>query len=166
MFYVLLSLLCIVLIVMTTKDTFKNVESPTAPISKKTTVAYDFDDCLKNVKTKLPLPDVVHNMLEDYNKGNRVIIVTARGKIGVPEIEDFLAEYNLDYKIEIFTTGDNLSRMKSPIICRENVDIFYDDQPGFLQDVADNCPNVILYQTFPNDRENIRPYKNRKRSRS
>ena len=128
----------------------------TSPV--RLTIAYDFDDCLKNVKTKKPLTSVVNNMLNDYKTDKRVIIVTARGKAGVPEIEDFLKEYNLEGKIPIYTTGDNVDRKKSTILCKENVDVFFDDQPGFLEDVAKNCPHIQLFQTFPDSEIQIKPY--------
>ena len=167
MICILLSLLCIVFIFMTNRGMSKYTEPiSTKKSTHKLTVAYDFDDCLKNVKTKNPLSDVVNNMLKDYENQYRVIIVTARGALGVPEIENFLKQYNLNGKVPIYTTGDTVDRKKSPIICRENVDVFFDDQPGFLEDVAKNCPKVQLFQTFPDSEISIRPYpSNRKRMR-
>lgn len=156
--YILLILICLIMVIN------KHRMTESVEISRKT-IAYDFDDCLKNYKTKKPIEPVVNDMKRNYKNGNRVIVVTARGQLGVPEIKRFLEEMDMDVTIPIFATGDSISRKKSKVIKQENVDVFFDDQPGFLEDVAINCPNVKLYRTFPDDEVSIRPYVNRKRVR-
>ena len=117
-----------------------------------TTVGYDFDDCLREYKTKKDIMSVVNKMLSDHQNGKRVVIITARGTIGKPEIVEFLKKYGkTEDQIKIYTTGDNFSRKKSPVIKQLGVDVFYDDQEGYLQDVKINCPNVKLYKTVPTD---------------
>ena len=156
--YILLILICLIMVI-NKRRMAENVE-----INRKT-IAFDFDDCLKNYKTKKPIKAVVNEMKCNYKNGHRIIIVTARGQVGVPEIKQFLKEIDMDVGIPIFATGDSISRKKSKVIKQENVDVFFDDQPGFLEDVAINCPNVQLFQTFPDDEVSIRPYVNRKRVR-
>ena len=146
-------LLCIVLllVVLMWSKTSTYVPKP------RLTVAYDFDDCLKSVDGR-PLTRVVDSMLSHYRNGDRVIIVTARGQAGVPGIEEFLGNYGLRGRIRIYTTGDKPNREKYSTICSQNVDIFYDDQPGFLDGVAKNCPNVKLFRTDPMGPRQIIPY--------
>lgn len=126
------------------------------------TIGYDFDDCLKNFKTKKSITPVVDNMVKDHKNGNRVIIITARGDRGVPEIREFLEKINLNEdKIKIYPTGSKLDSRKSIVINNEKVDIFYDDQPGFLDEIIKNCDHKIqLYQIHPNNEDNykILPY--------
>jgi hypothetical protein len=154
----LVGLVCVIFIFLGNKTKFiSRYKNP-----NRLTIAYDFDDCLKNVNTKSAVNPVVNQMINDHQRGDKVVIITARGKAGVPEIECFLDKYNLKSKIPIYTTGDNISREKTSTIKELGVDVFYDDQPGFLDHVHRYAPHVMLFQTSPNEEPIIRPYKRRR----
>jgi len=121
-------------------------------------IGYDFDDCLQRVDDRTPIEVVVKRMLSDLSLGHKVVIVTSRGAIGLPEIHRFLQKYGIDDKVEVYHTGNNSSRKKSPVIKKLNVSRFYDDQPGYLDDIRINAPHVELYQTDPNRSPVILPY--------
>lgn len=117
----------------------------------KMIIGYDFDDCLQYSESRQPIESVVNRMLTDIKSGHRVVIITARGINGLPEIYEFLSKYEECRTVEVYYTGrgDGTSRGKSTIIKEIKVDRFYDDQSRFLDDIRSNAPHVELYQITP-----------------
>ena len=128
-------------------------------LTNKRCIGYDFDDCLRNYKTKEDIMPVVNSMINDYNNGNKVVIITARGDLGVKEIEIFLQKYGLEDKIPIYPTGSKRDRRKSTVINKLGVQEFYDDNDNFLNDILKNSDHpVILHKIYPYNKNPIRNY--------
>ena len=142
---IILVLICIIFISMNKMSTEVNNLSA----EKKIVVGYDFDDCLKKYDDKQTIQPVLNKLKEDLSRGNKVVIITARGKLGLPEIYDFLTEHGIKNQVDVYHTGDTEDRRKSRLVKELNVSRFYDDQPGFLEDIRLNAPHVQLYKTTP-----------------
>lgn len=121
-------------------------------------IGYDFDDCLQRVDDREPIKEVMDRLFNDLSNGYKVVIITSRSANGLPEIYRFLQKHGIYDKIDVYHTGNNSSRRKSPLIKQLNVSTFYDDQDGYLQDVKINAPHVELYQTDPSSSPVIKRY--------
>ena len=153
--YIMFHLIIIILIFIFL--IFDNKHKVTIPyesytIKRNFDVGYDFDDCLRDFKTKEDIYPIVQQMINDVKNDKKVCIITARGKAGEDEIIYFLKKYNLNVdKVPIYTTGSYINKNKSFTINNIGVKKFYDDNPIFLNDIKQNSPSVELYKVHHNE---------------
>jgi len=88
----------------------------------------------KHLIANMPtLPGAVEKINELYDKGNKIILITARSDNWRPQTEEWLKNIGLKYNKFITTSGDGKSRYAR----EEGVDVFIDDRADWVESLVD-----------------------------
>ena len=143
---VVLVLIILLLISISNSQHVKYIPERIIPIEKieptqtKKVIAYDYDNTLVDINNFVISP-MVEKMKKDYVDGHKVYIVTYRYQRHIDPIHEFLDKMGMS-DVEVIATNRT---DKSIALRKINADIFYDDQPGIVQEVKMNYPTAEVY---------------------
>lgn len=82
------------------------------PVSAVPVVSFDFDDTLWDGDAREFIWDTIALLRKHLAAGDRVVIVTAREEVWVPECHELLAQLKL--KLEVFSAPDDVRYLSGP----------------------------------------------------
>ena len=99
-------------------------------LKEQRVVSFDFDETLHY--NNVPNEPMIKTMHDHHNKGDLIIIMTARHKEGLPPVHDFVQKHNLPVS-KIYHTNMNL---KGNYLKNLGCYLHYDDNASQRNDVS------------------------------